>query len=143
MVMKSRRQISPRWVGFALAVALLGPIASVNALARDAEAPTEVAPLLDAAKGVLRAQLELIPAVTHLRFAGIERRDADDLVILYFEIRTYPYLASELAYMGSRCTPLATFTGDTFWMMGGGRGLIGPDDPELVFLRGPDQGTCR
>lgn len=132
-----------RWVVGALLLAVLSPVAVVEALARDAPPPVELAPGLDEVKHAIIAQFDLIPLVEHVRYVDLEYRQPDHLVLLYFEVHRYPYLSSEEIWLGSRCVPPADFTSDTFAGMDGGH-VQGSriSDPELIYVRGPDQPTC-
>ena len=115
------------------------PIAVLPAVAPDAPAPAAIERLLPDAKRYLSGQLDLV--ATHVRYAGAELRERDDLVVLQFELWSFPYLASEGAYLVSRCTPIEEL--DPF-AMGGGRG--GDDfrtDPELTHSRSNAQPACR
>lgn len=118
-------------------LALLGPLL-VSVLAPDAEAVPAARRLLPDAKGVLSRQLDLPPSV--IRFTGIEMRDDDQLVIMRFELRAFPFIFSEGAYLGSRCTPLDELDPAS---MGGGRGIVDFEtDPELEYLRSGAQPAC-
>ena len=132
-----------RWIAAAILVVAISPVVVVEALARDATPPAEMSAPLDSAKRALAGQYDLIPLVQRVRYVDLEYRPTDDLVLLYFEIRSYPYLWSREAFLVSRCVPLADFTADTFAGMGGGYVQSSrASDPELVHLRGPGQGTC-
>lgn len=122
---------------------VVSPVVFVEAVARDAAPPAELAPgLLEAELGFV-GQFDLIPLVDHVRYVDLEYRQSDDLVLLFFEIRRYPYLSSEEVWLGSRCVPPADFTADTFAGMGGGYVHASrATDPELVYVRGPDQSPC-
>ncbi|HLE89450.1 MAG TPA: hypothetical protein VI733_05305 [Candidatus Limnocylindria bacterium] len=124
-------------------VVAVSPVVVVEALARDATPPAELAAPLDNAKRILVGRFDLIPLVQRVRYVDSEYRPTDDLVFLYFEIRSYPYLWSREVFLVSRCVPLADFAADTFAGMGGGYVQSSrASDPELVHLRGPDQPTC-
>ncbi len=121
----------------------ISPVVVAEALARDATPPAELSAPLDSANRILAGQFDLIPLVQRVRYVDMEYRTTDDLVVLYFEIRAYPYLWSREAFLVSRCMPLADFTADSFAGMGGGYVQSSrASDPELVHLRGPAQGTC-
>jgi len=126
-----------------LLVVAISPVVVVEALARDPTPPAELSAPLDSAKRVLAGQFDLIPLVQRVRYVDTEYRPTDDLVLLYFEIRSYPYLWSREAFLVSGCVPLADFTADSFSRMGGGYVQSSrTSDPELVYLRGPGQPTC-
>ena len=94
--------------------------------------------ILADAKRYMAGQLDL--PMAHIRYIGLETRDADDLVLLKFELRSFPWVASDGAYLFSRCTPLEEL--DVFGM-GGGRGVEDFDtDPELRHLRSGAQPAC-
>jgi hypothetical protein len=87
---------------------------------------------------VLANQLDQ-PPLTHARFVGAETGD-DDLVILLFELRPYPYIGGRLAYLVSRCVAPAALD-----PMGMGGGFIDGDrasDVELAYLRSDAQPPC-
>lgn len=127
--------------GAALALVVLASVMWVtyrSAMAPDAAAPPAVARILPAARSHLSAQLDVDPA--QVRYTGVESRETDDLVILRFEIRPFPYIASEGAYLFSRCRPIEQLDVSG---MGGGRGVVDFEtDPELEFLRAADE-PCR
>jgi hypothetical protein len=120
----------------ALAVA---PFLAMGVLVpRDAAAPVSVRQLLPEAKAYLAGQLDVWP--TGLRYTGAELRDTDHLVILQFELRQYPFLTADRAYLFSRCTPLEKLDPRS---MGGGRGVTDfATDPELVYARSDAQPPC-
>jgi len=78
--------------------------------------------------------------LTYARYVDIET-GPDNLVVLYFEVRPYPYLAADSeVYLVSRCTPIAALGPIG---VGGGT-VIGSraDDAELEFLRSDAQPPC-
>ncbi len=131
----------------------LALIAIIAAIVLVAAAPALVAPRLwpdaTAPEGmsrpvadfgsVLASQLDR-PPLTHARFVSAETGPGS-LVILLFDLRTYPYLGgAERAYLVSRCQALADLDP---WSMGGG--TVDRDaetDPELVYLRSDEQPAC-
>jgi hypothetical protein len=114
------------------------PMAAFQIRLPDASAPEPVDRILVDAKRYLAGQLDL--PVAHIRYVGLETRDVDDLVVLEFELRSFPWVAAEGAYLVSRCTPLEEL--DVFGM-GGGRGVEDFDtDPELRHLRSDAQPPC-
>lgn len=120
-----------------LAVATGGPLL-VMALAPDREAPPEVERILPDAKRYLVGQLDAFTSV--VRYVGWEHREKDDLVILMFELRPFPFLTFDRAYLGSRCTPIEQLDPNG---MGGGRGVDDfQTDPELQNLRSGAQPAC-
>ena len=124
-------------VALVAAVLLAGPPV-VAVLAPDHTTPASVARILTEARRTLSAQLDL-PA-SAIRYVGIETRDRDELVVLQFEIRSFPFLAIERAYLFSRCTPLDDLDPAG---MGGGRGVTDfATDPELEHLRSDAQPPC-
>lgn len=87
---------------------------------------------------VLAGQLDQ-PPLTDVRFVGSET-GRDGLVILFFELRPYPFVASRLAFLASRCVPPDRLEP---WGMSGG--FIDGDpatDPELAYLRSDAQPPC-
>ena len=118
--------------GVVVALAVLSfRVTVLPAIAPDEAAPEAVERLLRDAKNYLAQQLDLVAA--HLRFIGMEHRDRDDLVILKFDLRPFPFLATEGAYLVSRCTPLEDL--DPL-AMGGGRGVKDfATDTELAHAR--------
>lgn len=119
-----------------IAAVLLVP-AVIRTSAPDAEPPAEIAGRLDEFRDVLSRQLELPPSV--VRFIGAERA-ANDFIMLRFELRPFPFLVSEGAYLVSRCAPLR---GLDPWSMGGGRGVADfGTDAELVHLRAQAGDPC-
>ena len=118
--------------GVVLALAVLSfRIAVLPTVTADEPAPAAVEPVLPDAKNYLAQQLDL--AAADLRFIGMEHRDQDDLVILKFALRTFPYLTAEGAYLVSRCIPPEDL--DPL-AMGGGRGVRDfATDTELVHAR--------
>ena len=124
----------------ALLLVLSVGLAACRSLGRDAEAPPELAPFLREAKRVLRGQFDAPGA--QVRFLGVETGAARDLVVLRFEVQRSPFGDPELAYLASRCRPLATFTSETFSGMGGGIGIEDfATDPELESIRA-DERPC-
>ena len=111
----------------------------VSILAPDAEAPPEVDRVLPRAKQYLVGQLDAFNSV--VRYVGWEHRETDDLVILMFELRPFPFITVDRAYLGSRCTPIEDLEPEG---MGGGRGIEDfRIDAELEYLRSDAQPTCR
>lgn len=129
-------------VGLTLAVAVLlialgGPMLVVT-VAPDAEAPPHVERILPRAKRYLVGQLDAFTSV--VRYVGWEHRERDDLVILMFELRPFPFVTVDRAYLGSRCTPIEDLDPEA---MGGGRGIQEfRTDPELEYLRSDAQPSC-
>ena len=113
-------------------------VAVLPAITADAPAPAAVERLLPDAKNYLAGQLDLVAA--HVRFIVAELRERDDLVILKFELRPFPYLSAEGAYLVSRCTPVEQLDAVG---MGGGRGVADfATDPELEHARSGAQPPC-
>lgn len=129
-----RIRLVPVAVAIALAV-LLAPGTLLGIVFPDAAAAPSVQRLLPDAKQFLASRLELTWA--HVRYAGAELRASDNLVILHFELRPFPFVAPEGAYLMSRCTPLVELDP---MLMGGGRGVTDPDaDLELRSARSDAQ----
>ena len=122
-----------------IGVQLLVPTVVLMVATPDAEAPAAVRQLLPEAKRALASGFEL--PLAYVRFLGLETRDADQLVILHFELRPWPYLASELGYLASRCTPLEEIDPRG---MSGGRGVVDFEtDAELAYFRSGSQPPCQ
>lgn len=126
--------------------ALLGVLAALAAapfavplVMPNAPAPEGVGRPMDEFGAVLALQLDQ-PPLTDARFVGAET-GADGLVVLFFELRSYPYLGSRLAYLVSRCKPPDELDP---WGMGGGFVVDGDPatDTELAYLRSDAQGPC-
>ena len=121
----------------AVAVWVGGPMV-VTTLAPDHDAPPEVGRILPEAKRYLAGQLDAFTSV--VRYVGWEYRERDHLVILMFELRPFPYIAVDRAYLDSRCTPIEEL--DPVGM-GGGRGVKDfATDPEISYLRSDSQPSC-
>lgn len=120
-----------------VAIAIGGPLL-VTVASPDHDAPPDVARILPEVKRYLRGQLDEFTAV--VRYTGWEHRRRDDLVILMFELRSFPYVSVDRAYLVSRCTPIEEL--DPVGM-GGGRG-VGDfrTDSELAYLRSDAQPAC-
>ena len=75
--------------------------------------------------------------VGYYRLVATETRASDNLVVLHFEYRTYPFITASSAYLASRCSPLSQIDPK---QMSGGRG---PDtESELKYLRSATQPPC-
>ena len=121
----------------AVAVWVGGPMV-VMTLAPDRDAPPEVDRILPEAKRYLAGQLDAFTSV--VRYVGWEYRERDHLVILMFEMRAFPFVAVDRAYLESRCTPIEEL--DPVGM-GGGRGVEDfATDPEISHLRSDSQPSC-
>ena len=80
--------------------------------------------------------------LTYARFVDVETGH-DSLVVLYFEVRSYPYLAPEAeVYLVSRCAALDSLDPNA---MGGGTvdGESRATDAELMYLRSDAQPPCQ
>ena len=123
-----------------LAVALLAlsPAFLALALLPDAAAPTEITAVLPVAREQLYIQLQSPRwPVGYYRLVATETRASDNLVILHFEYRTYPFIIASSAFLASRCSPLSQI--DPRGMSGG----RGPDtESELKYLRSATQPPC-
>ena len=120
-----------------LAILIGGPLLAIT-VAPDVDAPPDVGRILPAAKRSLAGQLDAFTSV--VRYVGWEHRERDDLVILMFELRPFPFITVDRAYLVSRCTPVEELDPDG---MGGGRGVHDfRTDPELEFLRSDAQPPC-
>ena len=104
----------------------------------DAHAPPAVERILPAAKSYLAGQLDLAPSL--IRYLGWEHRERDHLIVLRFEIRPFPFVIGDGAYLASRCVPIGSL--DPVGM-GGGHGVSDFEtDPELEYLRSDQQPAC-
>jgi hypothetical protein len=122
-----------------LGVALLAltPSLLVIALLHDAAAPPEVAKMLPAAKEHLYQTRGFQWPAGYYRFLASETRNSDNLVVLHFEYRSYPFITASRAYLASRCTPLAK-SNPREMGFGWGPG----SESELQYLRSPAQDPC-
>jgi hypothetical protein len=123
----------------AVVVALaVGRFALLPLIAPDAAASADIEHLLPEAKKQLAGELD--QPFAYLRYLGAETRNADELLILQFELRPVPYFNGEGAYLISRCTPLDEIDPQS---MGGGRGVEDfATDSELAYLRSSAQPRC-
>ena len=116
-----------------LAVALLAltPSFLVLALLPDAAAPSEITAVLPVAREELYIQFKSPRwPVGYYRLVATETRASDNLVVLHFEYRTYPFITASSAYLASRCSSLSQVDPKA---MSGGRG---PDtESELKYLQ--------
>ena len=87
---------------------------------------------------VLASQLDQ-PPLTDVRFVGSEI-GRDGLVILFFELRPYPFVANRLAYLASRCVSPDRL--DPWGMSGGFIDADPATDLELAHLRSDAQPPC-
>lgn len=125
-------------LSFVAALLALMPSVILPVLAPDQSPPPAVARLLPEAKARLTTELDLV--APHVRFLGVETRADDDLVIIQFELRPFPYIAAEGAYLVSRCTPIDQLDPQD---MGGGRGVRDFNtDRELEHARSEAQPPC-
>jgi hypothetical protein len=124
-----------------VAISLVVPFGILPVLAPDETAPTAISRLLPEAKRSLAAGLDLpLAPLAYVRYVGLETRERDDLVILRFELRSFPYLSSEGAYLVSRCTAIENL--DPTEMDGGGGVSDFETDPELEYARSDAQTPC-
>ncbi len=120
-----------------IVVALAGPQAAAL-VTPDADASETVRRILPDAKRVLIGNFEL--PVSSVRYVGIETRGRDNLIVLQFEIRVFPFITVDRAYLSSRCTPITELNAST---MSGGRGVTNfATDAELQHLRSDLQPDC-
>jgi len=86
-----------------LAIALLAltPSFAVVALLRDAAAPPEIAKVLPAAKEQLHKTRGFQWPAGYYRYLATETRTSDNLVVLHFEYRAYPFITASSAYRGA------------------------------------------
>ena len=122
----------------ALALVALTPVVLVSAALHDAAAPVEIARVLPIAKEQLDNNHSPIRwPLTHYRYVSTESRATDNLVVLHFEFRTYPFITTSSAYLASRCTPLEQIDPQK---MSGGWGS--ESTGELEYLRSRAQPAC-
>jgi hypothetical protein len=121
----------------AIALLVLTPSFAVLVALPDAAAPAEVTKVLPAAKEQLNGARGFRWPVGYYRFLSAETRTSDNLVVLHFEYRTYPFLAATPAYLASRCKPPGHLDPRS---MGFG---WGPESAsELQYLRSATQDPC-
>jgi hypothetical protein len=127
-----------RLIVLGLVIAAIAPFGFVRLAFLDAPAPDRLSYPIGEFDRVVASQLKR--RLSQARFTAIER-GSDELVVLYFELRVYPFVGSpELAYLSSRCTPLEAIDP---WGMGGG--IVQGDpatDEELAYLRSDAQPPC-
>jgi hypothetical protein len=136
---KSPRLVAGGLVALLVAVALLAlsPAFLILWLLADAAAPAEIAKVLPAAKEQLISRHGFRWPAGYYRFLGAETRTSDNLVVLHFEYRVYPFIMTSSAYLASRCKPFGQI--DPRDMSAG----WGPDsEPELMYLRSGPQPRC-
>lgn len=130
--MNSRRLGGVAAVLAVIALILIAPIVLARLTWPDAPAPAGLNRPIRAFGDEIWHLFEKSP-LTYARFVDVEM-GPDDLVILYFETRKYPYFgASEEVYLYARCAPIHAIEVHS---MGGGT-VVGSraTDSELVFLR--------
>ena len=122
----------------AVAVLALTPSFLVLALLPDAAAPSEITAVLPVARERLYIQLKSPRwPLGYYHLVATETSASDNLVVLHFEFRTYPFITASSAYLASRCRPLNQIDPKA---MSGGRG---PDtESELRYLRSATQPSC-
>ena len=122
-----------------LGVALLGltPSFLVAVLLHDAAAPPEISRVLPAAKEHLYRTRGFRWPAGYYRYLATETRTSDNLVVLHFEYRAYPFITASRAYLASRCKPLPQIDPRE---MGFGWGP--GSESELNHLRSAAQDPC-
>jgi hypothetical protein len=103
-----------------------------------APAPSVLARPVGEFGDVLARQLDQ-PPLTDVRFVGSET-GPHSLVILFFELRPYPFVGSRLAFLASRCVPPDRL--DPWGMSGGFIDGDPATDAELAYLRSDAQPPC-
>jgi hypothetical protein len=124
----------------AVAALILGaPIALARLTLPDAAPPTGLGRPIREFGDAIWHLFERSP-LTYARFVETET-GPDALIVLYFEVRSYPYLAPEAeVYLVSRCEPIGALEPIG---MGGGTVVGDRDaDPELAYLRSEAQPPC-
>lgn len=136
MIGRPRRLIATIGV---VVVILVAPVVVARLALPDAPAPTGmVRPIRDFSDAIWH--LSDRPPWIHARYVDIET-GPDDLVVLYFEVRSWPYLATESeVFLASRCTPIEAL--DPTGMSGGTVSGSRAEDAELDFLRSDAQSAC-
>ena len=81
----------------AMALLLLTPSFLVLVLFHDAAAPAEITSALPAAKEQLNRTRGFRWPAGYYRFVSLETRTSDNLVVLYFEYRAYPFITATSA----------------------------------------------
>lgn len=120
-------------------LAIVAPLTFVHWTAPDVAPPAGLARPIADFRAALAGHMDRGPLFDH-RFVGIET-GPDDLVILYFEERPFPFLfATGELYMASRCRPLAAL--DPEQMSGGTVAGSRATDEELQHLRSDAQPDC-
>jgi len=121
----------------AVALLLLTPSFLVVGLLHDAAAPPAVAKVLPAAKEQLHKTRGFRWPAGYYRYLATETRTSDNLVVLQFEYRAYPFITKSRAYLASRCKPLEQIDPRE---MGFGWGP--GSESELNYLRSAAQDPC-
>jgi hypothetical protein len=121
----------------AIALLLLTPSFLVVGLLHDAAAPPAIAKVLPAAKEQLHKTRGFRWPAGYYRFLASETRSSDNLIVLHFEYRAYPFIIASNAYLASRCKPLEQIDPRE---MGFGWGP--GSESELNYLRSAAQDPC-
>jgi hypothetical protein len=121
----------------AVALLLLTPSFLVLVLLPDAATPAEISRLLPAAKEQLNRTRGFRWPAGYYRFLSAETRTADNLLVLHFEYRSYPFIAATSAYLASRCKPMEKIDPREMGF-GWGPGT----ESELEYLRSGAQDPC-
>ncbi|MCI0347347.1 MAG: hypothetical protein L0221_18190 [Chloroflexi bacterium] len=119
---------------------LLAPIALARLTLPDAATPTGLGRPIRQYSDAIWHLFDRTP-LTYARFVEMET-GPNSLVVLYFEVLSYPYLAPEAeVYLVSRCAPLDALDPNA---MGGGtvEGESRSSDAELTYLRSDAQPPC-
>ena len=120
-----------------VALLLLTPSFLVIAVLPDGAASAQIARVLPAAKEQLNRTHGFRWPAGYYRFLSAETRTSDNLAVLHFEYRTYPFVGPTHAYLASRCTPMEQI--DPAQMgFGWGPGA----EAELQHLRSAAQDPC-
>ena len=118
---------------------LIAPVVVARVTLPDAPPPAGLSRPIREFSDAIWHQFER-PPWSHARYIGIET-GPDGLIVLYFEVRSYPYLAVDSqVWLASRCSPIGTIGPN----MGGGGTVSGSrsTDEELQFLRSDAQPPC-
>lgn len=115
----------------------LTPAFLVLGLLQDASAPAGIANVLPAAKEQLNSRHGFRWPVGYYRLMATETRTSDNLLVLHFEYRVYPFITASSAYLASRCKPIGQINPAD---MSAG---WGPEsESELRYLRSGAQPPC-
>jgi hypothetical protein len=136
----TRRRLATASAVTVLAALILGaPIAFARLTLPDAAPPTGLSRPIRVFSDAIWHQFNRSP-LTYARFVEVET-GPDGLIVLYFEVRSYPYLAPDAeVYLVSRCAPIGAL--EPIGMGGGSVEESRSSDAELAYLRSEAQPSC-